>query len=238
MRRLEAGSTTRQALRRSPATVVALLALFAALGGTVYAAGRLDGRAIRVGSVPGNRLKPRSVSADRLRPAVLRNLEAKLAGPVTGSRVDERSLGQVPSADYADAAGVAQSAVDAQTALTAVNAADAATVNGHSAGCMAGTVPFAGACWQTAASEAPATAPVAASSCAARGGVLPEALQLAAFAQQPDLQLDPGGEWSGDIPVVSGPNVYGVVTVDPTGIVDFDTAVNPHHYRCVFPVLS
>ena len=55
----------------------------------------------------------------------------------------------------------AQSAVDAQTALNAVNAVDAKTVNGHSAGCLPGTQPFAGACWQTSAS-APVNAPRAA----------------------------------------------------------------------------
>ena len=51
-----------------------------------------------------------------------------------------------------------------------------------------GPTPFAGACWQTSANETAVTAPVAAAACAAQGGTLPEALQLAAFAQQPDDQ--------------------------------------------------
>jgi hypothetical protein len=134
--------------------IVSSIALFAALGGTVYAAVRINGREIRVRSLPGNRLKPHSVPADRLKAGALRSAPL---GPLTGEDIDERSLGQVPSAAYAEAAGSAQNAVDAETAVNAVNAVDASTVNGHGAGCLPGTRPFAGACWQTSASGAPAT---------------------------------------------------------------------------------
>ncbi len=191
----------RQGWRRpTPAMIVALLALVAALAGSAYAAGRINGRAVKVKSLPGNRLKPHSVPANRLRRGVLGE---RLSAPITGSQIDERSLGQVPSASYADVAGFAQTAVDAQTAATAIDAVDAQTVNGHRAGCLAGTVPFAGACWQASPNEAAVTAPVAAAACAALGGTLPEALALAAFAQQPDINLE-GEEWSGDITNVSG----------------------------------
>ncbi len=195
--------------RPTPATVLALLALVTALAGSAYAAGRIDGRTVRAKSLPGNRLKPRSVPANRLRPGVL---AGRISEPIVGSQIDERSLGQVPSASYADVAGSALSAVDAQTAVNAINAVDAETVNGHGAGCRTGTTPFAGACWQASANDTPVTAPVAAAACAAQGGTLPEALQLAAFSQQPDVALK-GEEWSGDITNVSGENVYGVVTV-------------------------
>src|SRR4051794_7533010 len=182
----------RQGFRRpSPATMVALLALFAALAGSAYAAGRIDGRAGKVKSLPGNRLKLGSVPANRLKPGAL---TTGVSGPITGSQIDERSLGQVPSAGYADVAGYAQRAVDAETAINAVDAVDAQTVNGHAAGCQVGTTPFAGACWQTSPNDTPVTAPVAAAACAAQGGALPEALQLAAFAQQPGVSLS-ADEW-------------------------------------------
>lgn len=224
----------RQGFRRPrPATIVALVARLAALTGSAYAAGRIDGRSIRVKSLPGNRLKLGSVPANRLKPGVLAN---RLSEPITGSQIDERSLGQVPSAAYADVAGTAQTAIDAQTAVNAVNAVDATTVNGHGAGCLAGTTPFAGACWQTSANETPVTAPVAAAACAAQGGALPEALELAAFAQQPDVTLN-GEEWSSDIPVVSGPDVYGVVVVRPDGVISFATSTNTRPYRCVIPIV-
>ena len=181
--------------RGGAAIAVAMVALFVALGGTVYAAHRLNGSSIRVRSMPGNRLKPHSVGADRLKPGVLG--AAAPAGPITGSQIDERSLGQVPSADYADSAGTALTAIDAQTAANAINAIDADTVNGHGAGCRTGTVPFAGACWQASASEAAATAVTAATACAVQGGSLPEAFELAAFSQQRWSCPQIGEEWSG-----------------------------------------
>jgi predicted RNase H-like HicB family nuclease len=110
-------------------------------------------------------------------------------------------------------------------------------VNGHEAGCLPGTQPFAGACWQSSASETALSAPAAASSCATQGGSLPEALQLATFAQQPGVNLDKGDEWSSDIPVVSAPGLYGVVTVAASGEVAFTASTNTRKFRCVIPLL-
>ncbi len=219
----------------SPALAVSLVALFAALGGTVYAAAeRINGKVIKVKSLPGNRLKPHSVPANRLKPGVL---GTRLSGPLTGADINELTLGQVPSAAQAESAETAQRAVEAGTAESAVNAINAETVNGHSAGCQPGTQPFAGACWQSSASELAATAPDAAAECAALGGTLPEALQLAAFAGQPGVNLDAGDEWSGDIPVVSGPGVYAVVTVSAASEVSYQLASTTRHYRCVIPLV-
>lgn len=224
----------------SPGFAIAVLALFAALGGTVYAANkaRIDGKAIKVKSLPGNRLKPGSVAANRLSPGALSALRAQQSGPITGAEIDELSLGQVPNAAHAETADTAQSAVDAQTALNAVNAVNATTVNGHEAGCLPGTQPFAGACWQSSSSETALSAPAAASSCATQGGTLPEALQLAAFAQQPGVILDKGDEWSGDITNMTGPNEYAVVVVSASGVVGFTVSTNTRKFRCVIPLLT
>jgi hypothetical protein len=227
----------RQGFRRlSPATVVALLALVAALGGSAYAAGRIDGRSVKFKSLPGNRLKIGSVPANRLKPGVIPPPGPGIVEPITGSQIDERSLGQVPSAAYADVAGSAQSAVDAQTAVNAINAVNSETVNGHSAGCGVGTIPFAGACWQTSASKSPVSAPVAATSCASQGASLPEALQLAAFTQQADIKLE-SDEWSADIANVSGVDFYSVITVTSTGAINYALSSNTRNYRCVFPIV-
>lgn len=233
-------------LRQSPALVVSLIALFVALGGTVYAGAKINGKSIRAKSLPGNRLKPksvpgnrlrpRSIGANRLRPGVLRR--AGLAGPLTGVDINELSLGQVPTAAHAATAGSAQSAVDAETALNAVHAIDADTVNGHSAGCKPGTVLFAGACWQASSSVSPSTAPDAAENCALQGGALPEALQLAAFAKQPGVNLDDGDEWSSDIASVSGLDLYSVVTVSAAGEVNHLLSSNSKRYRCVIPLVT
>jgi len=234
--------------RGTPALVVSVIALFVALGGSVYAAKtkrvKINGRAIKAKSIPGNRLKPRSVAANRLKPhSIGANLlkpgavpALTTAGPLTGTDINELTLGQVPSAAHADTADAAQSAVDAQTALNAVNAVDAQTVNGHSVGCLPGTQQFAGACWESSPSSA-VNAPTAARKCAARGGALPAALQLAAFAEEPGVSLDGEDEWSGDLTNVSGLNVFGVVTVSGGSGIDSSLSTTTHPYRCVIPLL-
>jgi hypothetical protein len=225
----------------SPALVVASLALFVALGGTVYAAKKkahINGRAVKVKSLPGNRVKPRSIPANRLKPEVLRELRALQSGPIIGAEIDELSLGQVPEAAHAVNADTAQSALDAQTALNAVNAVDARTVNGYGAGCLPTTQYFAGACWQSSASEAAVSAPAAATSCAVQGGSLPEALELAAFAQQPGVNLDAGDEWSSEVTSYTSPNLYSVGVVTAAGVVSSSLSTDPHKYRCVLPLLK
>jgi hypothetical protein len=216
---------------------VAVLALFVALGGSVYAAkkARIDGRAIRTKSIPGNRLKLHSIAANRLMAGTLRSA---FPTPLTGVDINELTLGQVPNAAHADTADTAQSAVDAQTALNAVNAIDAQTVNGHSVGCLTGTREFAGACWETAKSEAAVDAPTAARKCAAKGGTLPDALELAAFAEEPGINLDSGDEWSSDIPVISGENSYAVTTVAANSAIFRDLSTATHFYRCVIPLVT
>jgi hypothetical protein len=242
----------------SPALALAFVALFVALGGTVYAAKKIDGRTIRAKSLPGNRIKPRSLPGNRLKPrsigarrltrGLLRRIDgAATAAPtgqqpssaqLTGAEIDELSLGQVPEAAHAETATEAQSAVEAETAQTALEALNAATVNGHSAGCLPGTQPFAGACWQTTPSETALTAPAAAASCAAQGGALPEALALAAFAAQPGIALAKGDEWSGDVTNMSGLDAYAVVTVSAAGGIDFTAQTNTRKFRCVVPLLT
>lgn len=223
----------------SPALVVAGLALFVAFGGTVYAAkkARVNGKVVKLKSLPGNRLKLHSVPANRLKPNVLRGLSAAQSGPVTGAEIDELTLGQVPEAAHALSADTAQSAVDAQTAVNAVNAINAQNVNGHEAGCSAGTQQFAGACWQSFSSETAVSAPAAANACAVQGGALPEALQLAAFSQQPGVVLDGGTEWSSDIPLFTDENIFPVVTVSAGGDFNFASHTDAHKYRCVIPLL-
>jgi hypothetical protein len=227
--------------RHSPALVISVIALFVALGGSVYAAkkAKIDGKAIRAKSIPGNRLQPHSITANRLKPGLLQG--ATSTAPLTGAEINELTLGQVPSAAHADSADTAQSAVDAQTALNAVNAVDAQTVNGHGVGCLPGTQPFAGACWESSPSSA-VNAPTAARKCAARGAALPEALQLAAFAEEEGVNLDSGDEWSSDIVSFTSEDVYAVGTVSTgsaigTGLFNSGGTMDTHAYRCVVPLL-
>jgi hypothetical protein len=220
--------------RPTPALLISLIALFVALGGTVYAAGKINGKTIKVKSLPGNRLRPGSVPGNRLKPGAI---EANRLQPnsIGGAQVDEQSLGPVPSAIHAE---TADSADDAQTALNAVNAVNAMTVNGHGAGCLPGTRFFAGACWQSFPSATAATAPNAAIGCAAAGGELPEALQLAAFSQQPGVSLDSGDEWASDLTSYTSPNAYSSATVSAGAVISSSVVGSTKKYRCVIPLVT
>jgi hypothetical protein len=220
-------------LRQWPALALALIALFAALGGTVYAAARISGKTIKVKSLPGNRLQMASVPGNRLKPGAIPG-DRLGPGSITGVQIDAATLGTVPSAIHA---ANADSARDAETALNAVNAVNAGSVNGHSAGCAQADRPFAGSCWDGSASEAALSAPAAAAACAAQGAELPNALLLAAFSQQPGVVIA-AEEWTGDIPVVSGPGLYAVVTVSSAGEVGSAVATAAKKYRCVTPLVT
>ncbi len=230
--------------RQGPALVVAAVALMVALGGTVYAAAKINGHAIKVKSLPGNRLALRSVPANRLRPGVIPAAQTATGpisgdrlepGSVTGLQIDVSTLGQVPSSYHAD---TAESTKDAETALNAANAGNAERINGFEAGCKTGTVLFAGACWQTTANATAMTAANAASACANEGAELPDPLSLAAFSQQPGMSLASGDEWSSAVTNVSGPGLYAVVTVSASATVSSELGTNTKKFRCVVPLLS
>jgi hypothetical protein len=220
--------------RQAPALLVACIALVVALGGTVYAAAKINGRTIKAKSLPGNRLAMASVPGNRLKPGAI-SADRLAPGSITGNQIDTATLGQVPTAVHADSA---DSAHDAETALNAVNAIDALKVNGHSAGCKPQSRLFAGACWQSNSSEAAVTATAAALACATQGGELPDALSLAAFSQQPGIVLAAGDEWTGDVTNVSGLDAYAVVTISSEGKANFVPSTATKRYRCVIPLVS
>lgn len=67
--------------------VVACLALFVALGGSVYAANKINGKQIKKSSLPGNRLKAKTVPGNRLKPNSL-----------TGKQINEKTLTGISAA--------------------------------------------------------------------------------------------------------------------------------------------
>lgn len=107
--------------------VVAVLALFLALGGSVYAASsrsKISGARIKPKSLPGNRIKARSLTGSQLKPKTLTGAEVKPRS-LTGTQVVGSSL-----------TGVVASSIGAvQYSVTTVALADRTTA---SAGCPLG----------------------------------------------------------------------------------------------------
>src|SRR5262245_21984158 len=99
---------TRRIPRPSAALVVAVVALFMALGGTSYAALKITGKNVENSTLTGADVKNKSLEEKELEPNTL-----------TGSRIDESTLGTVPHAANAD---------------SAAKAADADTLGGLAAG--------------------------------------------------------------------------------------------------------
>lgn len=81
--------------------VIACLALFAVLGGSVYAAGKISGKQIKRSSLPGNRIKPKTVAANRIKPKSLTGRQVK-ANSLRGGEINEKTLVGVSAAALAD----------------------------------------------------------------------------------------------------------------------------------------
>jgi hypothetical protein len=106
-------------LSRRHTTAVAYLALFAALGGSAYAAATVTGSNIKDGTVTGKDLRNRTVAGKDIK-----------GNSLGGAQIDESGLGQVATAA---SAGSAQSAQHADTAQNAQTAQDAQKLGGSPA---------------------------------------------------------------------------------------------------------
>jgi len=81
--------------------VIACIALFVALGGSVYAAGKISGKQIKRSSLPGNRIKPKTIQPNRIKPKSLTGRQVK-ADSLTGTQINEKTLTGVSAAALAD----------------------------------------------------------------------------------------------------------------------------------------
>jgi hypothetical protein len=116
--------------RPSPAMVVALIALFIALGGPAQARKLIDGRELRKGSVSGRAIKDHSVAKADLTKAAVRSLSVTPANSVGSSQIID---GQVQAPDLgAGSVGAAQLAAGAVTGskLAADSVGGASVANG------------------------------------------------------------------------------------------------------------
>jgi hypothetical protein len=116
--------------RPSPAMVVAIIALFVALGGPAQARKLLDGKLLRKGSVTSRAIKDHSIAKADLSASAVRALTATPARSVGSSQLID---GQVRAPDIgAGAVGVAQLAAGSVTAskLAADSVGNGSVANG------------------------------------------------------------------------------------------------------------
>ena len=123
--------------RPSPAMVVALIALFVAMGGVSYgvATGSIDGREIKNSTIKTGDLRNNEIRGTDIRRGTITGSDVG-SNALSGADISESSLGKVASASRADSAttansaGTANTANSANTANTANTANSANTVNG------------------------------------------------------------------------------------------------------------
>ena len=118
--------------RPSPAMLVALLSLFVALGGTSWAALKIGSKQIRNDSIKSVDIRNGQVTSADIKNGTIRGIDVA-ANALTGAKIDERTLGEVPTAAAAKSATSAASASNA-SALGGVAAA------GYQRGCQPGAV--------------------------------------------------------------------------------------------------
>jgi hypothetical protein len=111
--------------------VIALLALFIALGGAAYAGTKINGNSIKNASIGGGKLKNETIGAGKLKKGVITTAQIQ-PGSITSNSIDLTTLGTVPSAQTATTAHTATNAnkaTSATTANSATNAKHAETAN-------------------------------------------------------------------------------------------------------------
>jgi hypothetical protein len=90
--------------RPSAPLVISMVALFAALGGTSYAAAKITGKEIAKKTITGGNVATKTLSGKKMK-----------LNTLGGDQINESKLGPVPNADHATAADTAATAANAET---------------------------------------------------------------------------------------------------------------------------
>lgn len=105
--------------------VIAVLALFVALGGAAYAGSKINGRSIVNGSIGGGKLRNETITANKIKKGTITGAQIQ-PGSISSSSIDLSTLTTVPSAQTAQTATTATTAQSATNAVNATNATNAA----------------------------------------------------------------------------------------------------------------
>jgi len=149
----------------SPPMAISLLALFVALGGTGYAAVKLNGRSIKAGTITGSKLEDKTLTGKKVKNKTLTGKKLK-RNTLTGRQIRESRLATVPRAQAVTTAGAADAVAPGIAAgfVRRGRVLDTNLVKLPATGTSAGTSPlkpvfrsgpFAlqAACWHAAAGK-------------------------------------------------------------------------------------
>jgi hypothetical protein len=200
--------------RPSPAMIVAIIALIAALSGTADAA-------LGKNSVGSRQLKAQAVTTGKIANNAVNS--AKVAkGSLTGADINVGALGTVPNAASAASAG------------------NANTVGGHAAACPAGTTLIRGTCFDAAPNPAAPSLKAAADACASKGGYLPSPMALFTTRQVLNLGTGAGDDHmftdSYYSAVGTGSN-YTTVVIDGTGRIFEQSVDSASKFICAYALV-
>jgi hypothetical protein len=237
------------------ANLLAVIALFVALGGVGYAATTIN----------GNSIKKQTIGAGKLKKGTLTSGQVK-ADALTGSVINESTLSIVPAAQTAVSAQTATSATTAQSATTAESATraesattadtattaksadtattaqsadtavEAETLDGFTpeeleVSCPADTTLFGGVCWDD--SVRPIRTWIGASvECGEEGGRLPSLSELVAYVLREGIQVS-APHWSGDVIEAEGGEET-VLARDEIATGSHKSVGTSLGFRCVF----
>jgi len=200
--------------RPSPAMIVALIALFAALTGSAYAA-------LGKNTVGSKQLKQKAVTTGKIANNAITGVKVA-NGSLTGEDINLAALGTVPNATSASSAG------------------NANTVGGHSASCPGGTTLIRGTCFDSAPNASAPNLKAAADSCAQKGGYLPTPMALYSTRQVLNLGTGVGDDHmftdSYYSAVGTGSN-YTTVVIDGTGRISEQSVDSASEFICAYALV-
>jgi len=201
--------------------IVAIVALIMSLGGSAFAVNK-QRKNFRPGknSVGSRQLKAKSVKTGKIANNAV-NGRKVANNSLTGDDINLGALGTVP------------------TAQSAAQAGNANTVGGHAAACPGGTILIRGVCYD-AGSHPPVTSlKAAADSCAAKGGYLPDPMQL--YSTRTILNLGTGVETDKQYTDTYYGNSIGTVfktmVIDGTGTLTEQDPDTDAEYICAYPLV-
>lgn len=203
-----------------PATVVAVVALIAALTGTAVAA--RDAIKLPKNSVGSRQLKKKSVTTGKLANNSITSRNV-VDHSLTGEDIRLSALGTVPSASNSGHAG------------------NADAISGHPAACPDGTTLIRGVCFDSSANGLAGGVKAAADACAAKGGWLPTPAAL--FSAKGILNLGTGigsdEQFTDSIYVDDSGKEEDTwtITIDGKGTLERHELQAPAHFFCIYPLV-